>query len=95
MLWVGNRHLLFISRNNLTWLYKEDRKFFFEITPRYRWPSRRKKKTPEENAEYDKFIRDYKTIFKMEISRDTLKLWSKKLNAITALFATGYQYADS
>ena len=85
--WVGDKNLLCETPGNIkpnlaTWLYNEQGgDIILEITPVYEWHN-----TDPEQGElfitYEEFMKDYKSIFKQEVSRDIAEEWLKQARDI-------------
>ena len=81
-LWIGEKYLLWsVAQKNSTWLYNKDNKIFLEITPVYPWHFLE----PEPNEQYysyDEFIKNYKPIVTVEISKDIAKKWLEQTDEL-------------
>lgn len=71
-----------------SWLYEKDDKFYFEITPAYKWYYQCP--TPEERAEYvtyKQFLKNYKIypVAVVELGLETMYRWLEQTNNLLAL----------
>ena len=82
-LWVGLRYLLWstTSGNPESWLYEKNGKFILEITPTYRLPTIKEKKSGN-YLTYRQFLKKYKPLLVTSISKETAKRWLKKTEKI-------------
>jgi len=80
--WVGRQFILFDSPEPATtWLFEKNKKFWIEITPVYPWHYKEPKKG-EKFITYEEFVQTYKPIALIEISRETLDEWLKRVQEL-------------
>ncbi len=98
--WVGLSHSLLSSSENdpqltHTWLYLDwNDNIIFEVTPSYPWTFGRKPKTKKEKAEYityEEFVKSYKPLVKIELSKEIAQQWLKQANEMITIIETNYQ----
>jgi hypothetical protein len=72
--WVGSKYLVWNSARSktATWLYENNGKFWFEVTPGYPWHFEEPKEG-ESLEPYEEFMNNYRPIALFELSRETLE----------------------
>ena len=81
--WVGLKFLLWSTPPGKpnTWLFEKNDKFVLEITPSYKWPTIKEKKSGN-YLTYKEFLKNYKPLLVTSISKETAKRWLKKTEKI-------------
>jgi hypothetical protein len=88
--WVGQKFLLWESRNFASWFYQKDSKAFLEITPEYRWHfDYPKLKEIFQYTTYRTFKKNYKSILLIELDEQVLREWREQLRQLINLIAWG------
>ena len=82
--WVGLDYLVWKSPEYVTWIYNKNKSIVFQITPCYKWLSKRKKRG-DDFVSYDEFIKNYNPIFTTTIKKSVAVKWVNKLSAVRRL----------
>lgn len=86
--WGAKESRLWDTRETASWLYEKDGKFYFEITPVYKWIAGLP--DPEEKSEYvtyKQFMKNYKSYPSIvaELSVEILHRWQEQTKYLLAL----------
>lgn len=76
---MAQKNLLWETLDNASWFYERNGKFFFEVTPVYKWHSRYPEK--EEKKDYvpfEQFIKNYKPYVITELSVEIVREWLRQ-----------------
>lgn len=80
--WVGEKYLLWsVPGKYSTWLYQRGSEIFLEITPVYPWHFSEPKPT-DQYYSYEEFIKNYKPLAVVEISKETAQRWLQQIEAL-------------
>ena len=88
--WKVTNYLVWQIYSTSTWLYNDDNKIIFKVTPAYKWHFQDPDKN-EKFISYKEFIKNYEPLATFELSKKIAQQWLNKTQQLISIMEKNYE----